>query len=1504
MTVPEPSRQEPVAQDAAGSSAERAWTGEQRQAIALRGTSLLVSAAAGAGKTTVLVERIVQRLLDPADPLDVDRLLVVTFTEAAATQMKDRIRERLELAIAQRPNDMHLRRQLALLGRASISTVHSFCLRIVRQYFYRLGLDPAAKVAGEHESQLLRYEVLDELFERRYAAAAGDFLALVEAYGGRRNDESLRQLVLSVYESAISRPRPGAWLDGLARRYREAAADLDHSAWFQTLRDGVVRQLRQYATRLAAVAAQCRQPGGPAVWADTIEGDARRLAAVADEAAGAGCDGLLQALQQADTWPRLPQRPRGEAENPHHNRLKGEREAVKKAIAGWRKGLWSRPAADLAAELQRLEPYVTTLVDLVKEFAASLEAAKRDRGLMDFSDMEHYALRVLAEDVEADVLQPSDVARELRRFYQEVLVDEYQDINPLQDAILRLVARDGEEEGAGPNLFMVGDVKQSIYAFRQAEPGLFLERYRTYAPAPPVPAQDGAPGEGVAGGDGAGGAGGPSPAGGPCPAAGGWRVELNANFRSRASIVEAVNDVFARIMVPDLGGLAYDDAARLRPRATFPEPPAGVPAGDAPVEVYVLERKPDALDGDLPDRLATGDSPRTVPEAGRGDRTEGSLPGAGTEPGTKDGEGVRAGTGGATRTGVGTGALAADGTGVQRVRGEGAVGGDGGGEGEDDGADEEGDEQVDLTALEREALLVARRIRDLVEGGPGRPPLHVWDSDLKRYRPVRYRDVVVLLRSAKGRAAVFVDVLSRHGVPVYTRSGSGYLAAPEVEMVLALLQVLDNPRQDIPLAAVLRSPVVGLDAANLARIRLAARDTNFYEAACRVAGWDPDREEPAAAADPATTASGGHGELAKRLRTFFADLARWRGYARRWPLSRVIQKIYDETGLLTFVAALPGGEQRRANLEALRERARQFDRFARQGLFRFLRFIERLRERGDDLATAPALGENDDVVRVMTIHQSKGLEFPVVVVADLGARFRFEREQALFHRELGLGLKVADPQLRIRYPSLAYEAVRAGQRLDTLAEELRILYVALTRAKERLILVGSADDLPKTAAGWWAAAGDGQGGGTGPQPLPAATLERARSYLDWLATALIHHPDAAPLRQLAAAAGAAGVSVNGPAGGWASGAGNAAADGSAGGVVDGSEGDGGDSGKGAAAHGWRSRWSWTVILRPAGTGEPATGEAGEPAPGEEGGPGGCDPSGPGGPQPVPAWLGPLLRGEPLPPGTVDDEAVEALRRRLAWRYPFAALANRFAKRSVSELKRQADPEWQEFPLPADLRRGLRRPRLGEDGAAVPAPHPEPALTGAERGTATHRVLQHLDLAGPLDAQAIARQVEAMVHRQLLTRAEAQVVDSEALARFFASPLGQRLRRAPSRVHREWMFTLGVPAKALYPDLAGALDSQEPAPFGAAKAADPPSASPGDDLVVVQGIVDCFVEEDDGLLLLDFKTDEPRGRPLDELVALYAGQIRFYRRALAEITGRPVKEAYLYFLAVDQAVPVT
>ncbi|HEY8394634.1 MAG TPA: UvrD-helicase domain-containing protein [Thermaerobacter sp.] len=1450
---------------------EARWTPAQRDAIYLRGRNLLVSAAAGAGKTSVLVERVIQRILDPHDPVDIDRLLVVTFTEAAAAEMRDRIRDRLERAIAERPADRRLRRQLALLGRASISTLHSFCLRVVRQYFFRLGLDPAMRVLSEHEAHLLEQEVLEELFERRYAEADEGFLGLVECYGGRA-DERLRELVLHLHRLAYSQPWPEAWLERLAGRFSDTRErPVEESPWFVPARQALGRYLDRLALRLERAAALCRRPGWPAELEPLLEQDAARLRDLARRLDDLDWDGIVRELAAANTWGRMPSlRGLDEAQKARKEQVQRLRDGVKGRLRELVEGIFGRPAADVAADAARLAPLAGALVELVQDFDRALTSAKQERGLLDFSDMERYALRLLLDPAaRPGELRPSDVAREFRRRFDEVLVDEYQDINQVQDAILRLVAREGSD--GDPNLFMVGDVKQSIYRFRQAEPGLFLAKYHAFAPAR-------------------------DPAGSRAEAPG-TRIELNANFRSRPSVVHAVNFVFRQIMTPALGGLAYDESAALVPAAGYPPPDGDLAAtaGEAPVEVHLIEREP------------AGESDEDEPAPGGGPAPGGSDEG---EPGPAGGEG-----------------------------------------------DEEG--SVDTTSLEREAAVVAWRIRELVEGAGGRPPLHVWDKREGRYRPVRYRDIVILMRAVHSQAPVFVEVLARLGIPVYARSRTGYFQALEIEVMLALLRLIDNPRQDVPLASVLRSPLVGLTAAELAAIRLAAPGADYYTAVCTAAGWDLEREEPAegdepaggstgddagpapgveetgraAAANPAGTnspgvspsgtagdgAGGGDGgaggdgargsdaaggsdaaipaSLRERLRRFLSDLQRWRTLARRAPLSRLIEQIYAETGFPAYAAGMPGGEQRRANLEALLERARQFDQFARQGLFRFLRFIDRLRERGDDMGIAPALGEDDDVVRVMTIHQSKGLEFPVVIVANLGGAFAQDKGDAVIDRELGLGLKVADPELRVRYPSLSYWAVKEEARLADLAEELRVLYVAMTRARERLILVGAARDLPGRAAEWLAAA-PGDGG-----PLPAAVLAGAASYLDWLGPALVHHPDAEPLRRLAA--GEPLAAVTGAAG---AGYGEAPAAGRGGGSAGDAAGEhgqrlpgaAGESSSGAAGKGGGDAGRGTGTGRseePAGSGDPsrwlvrvwAREEVERLLPQEAG------------TAADPLWRR-IEAGEPLD-RPASTAAVAELRRRLEWRYPYAELVNHFAKRSVTELKGPADPERQEFPLPHELRLAARRPRFlagaqpaaGDGGtggspraaasgaAAAAASGTGTRLPAVDRGVATHLVLRHLDLAGPLDEEGVRAQIAALAGRELLTQEQAAAVDAAALARFFASPLGHRLREDPARVRREWMFTLGLPASEVYPDL-------------------PPDVA-GGEIVVVQGVIDCFVEEEDGLLLLDFKTDEPAGRPLEEMARRYHTQVRLYRRALEEITGRPVREAYLYFLAVGEAVRV-
>ena len=966
------------------------FTREQEQAIMMRPRNLLVSAAAGSGKTAVLVERVLRRLVDDEAPIDVDQILVVTFTEAAADEMKSRIRAALEERVSQRPGDARLRRQLLLLDRADISTLHSFCLRTIRQYFHKLGLDPSFVVLDEHEAALIKADVIDELLEDYYSgipddriggagdvaspgevtgnSAAtgsptrpdpGDFLKLVEWYGGRGGDESLSSLILHLHDFVVSLPDPEEWLEGALRMFDlKAEGDLRDTEWGKAVIREAVFDLEEAVEWVSRAIEQAKRPGGPSPYVGVLTDDLKNLEDLVTVFSSSSWDEIVHKLNDFEFAP-LPRRSKGDAFSPDEaQRVRACRDKAKSLIRSLKCSVLSRPSEELRGELKTVVPIMKTIGDLVMEFDRRYRDAKFKRQGLDFPDLERYCLALLRFKTEGDAV---------RSRYKEVFVDEYQDINPIQNAIIELVSS-GEPE---KNLFMVGDYRQSIYGFRLAEPGIFLARYRSF----PRTLSSGAT-ELV--------------------------TTLTTNFRSRREILEAVNFIFRRIMLEDVTGMGYGPEEEVRPGRILRTSPAGLPSSaDFRVEFHLVERE-------------SGERPGSQSEAG--DETEEHpAPAGGEDPGEQD--------------------------------------------------------YADLEALEKEALVVAAKIREITSPGG----LYIWDENKGEHHLCRYRDIVILMRAARNRSETVLGILRSAGIPAYAETETGYFAAREVEIALSLLSVIDNPLQDIPLAAVLRSPIVGLDGEELARIRLTAPDGRFFYAVEKAA-----RTEEL-------------GELASKLRCFLQNLDRWRTMARRMPLSDLIWTLLSETRYLDYVGGMPGGAQRRANLLALCDRAREFDSFRRRGLFRFLRFIRRLEESEGDLGQARTLGEQENVVRVLSVHKAKGLEFPVVFVMDLGRRFDFKdlRRDVLFHRKLGLGPLVVDPDAGVKYPTLAYAALSGAIGRESLAEEMRILYVAMTRAREKLFLVGSTRNLAENLERWRE---------TG---LTRSGVAAAGTYLDWLAPCVL-----------------------------------------------------------------------------------------------------------------------------------------------------------------------------------------------------------------------------------------------------------------------------------------------------------------------------------------------------------------------------------------------------------------
>ncbi len=959
------------------------WTREQSEAIETTGKNLLVAAAAGSGKTAVLVQRIIGLVLSGA--CDVDELLVVTFTHAAAEEMRTRLEAALTARLEEERDGqqcIRLERQLVLLSGASIQTIDSFCQSILRRSFAELDLDPKFRVAGEQELRLIQQDVLEELFERKYDEGREDFLAFADACGGsERGDEALYRLVLKLYGFSQSQPFPEEWLAELPEAFElQEGEGLKDTPWYEAVREEI-RLTLETAGGGHGEAMELAEALGADFYAENLQEDGELLDALQDALQSSSWMKLYEAFQ-THSFGKLKNAPKGTADEVKKPVQKA-RDSYKKRIQGIQEKYFRVTEEELLEDLRQAAPMLRELTGVTLEFLRDYGAAKHEKSIVDFSDLEHFALNILssggARD-EAGRLVPSAAALELQAKYKTVMVDEYQDTNGVQEAILQLAA--GEKPGS---FFAVGDVKQSIYRFRLADPGLFLKKYLEYPEA----------GENYA------------------------RIDLSRNFRSRAGVLAAVNFIFAQVMVPGTMELSYDRAAMLYPGLEYPEYRTGVEKGKDTL----------TLEGPTELALLVDDEPEDSKKAGK------------EESETEDGE-----------------------------------------------------EEEELRGAALEAQYIAGRLREFHSKGTP-----VYHADTGDYQPFHWRDAVILLRSVKGIANEMMEVLQKNDIPAYASVDAGYFEAQEIRVMLALLSVLDNARQDIPLAGVLLSPIGGFSAEDLSRIRLEAPEEDIYTALLRC-GSPEVRIEP---------------ELARKTAQFADRLTRWRNLSRELSVPELIWQLYRDTGYYDYAGGLPGGLLKQANLRMLVDRAAAYEKTNFRGLFRFLRFVERMREMDTDLAAARTLGESEDVVRIMSIHKSKGLEFPLVFVAALGRKFNLmdaSRPLVLMHRELGLGPYRVDLEGPMEYPTFARQAIAQKLCQESKAEEMRILYVALTRAREKLVLVGSAGKREKLAqrADRWCRYVNRTA-----CALPDYAVTEAGSFLDWIASAAARHSEGAVLREAA-----------------------------------------------------------------------------------------------------------------------------------------------------------------------------------------------------------------------------------------------------------------------------------------------------------------------------------------------------------------------------------------------------
>ena len=893
------------------------WTKEQEKVIMLRDRNILVSAAAGSGKTAVLVQRILEKIMDKKNPVDMDQLLIMTFTRAAAGEMKERISRALEKALLENPDDEHLQRQTTLIHTAQITTIDGFCAWVIRNYFHLIGLDPGYRTADEGELKLLREDVMKNLLEEAYAQGGDAFRFFVDCYSSGKTDEGIKELIFRLYDAAMSNPYPGEWLDECLAQYRVSEDhDINEAGWMKLLWEYAKQDLYEAAELAGEALGICGEDGGPYLYEEAIDSDLLLLSELQNVAEQQDFDKMVQMLSGI-SYKRLSGKKMPEAEERKKDQVKQLRENVKEIL----NDLGSRY---FLCELEKIKEVFAAsarpmeiFINMTKAFAERFAAAKREENLLDFTDMEHFALDILVEKKDGEY-HMSEAARELSQRYEEVLVDEYQDSNLVQELLTTCVSGWAKQRN---NIFMVGDVKQSIYRFRLARPELFMEKYKSYT-LEDSPKQ---------------------------------RIDLHKNFRSRRQVLDSVNYVFRQIMGEDLGGITYDDAAALYPGAVFPE---GEDPDFVKTEVLLVE---------------------------------------------KDGEELE-------------------------------------------------DEQGSKNARELEALAVGQKIKAMV----GKQ--QITDRETGQYRPIEYGDIVILLRTASGWAEAFSEVLSSMGIPSYTMSKTGYFSATEVVTVLNYLKICDNPRQDIPLAGVLRSPVVGCTSQELALIRAGRQGKMIYDCVQEYL-----TEEMQGQAVPEQE----HRQLKEKLEKFTEQLERFREMAAYTPVHQMVLRILRETGYGNYVKALPDGAQRSANLSMLVEKALEYEKTSYRGVFNFVRYIEHLHKYDVDYGEVNLDSAGAGAVQIMTIHKSKGLEFPVVIAAGMGKQFNFQDVNAriLIHPDLGIGADAIYPKERVLVSSVMKQVLRRQILMESLGEELRVLYVAMTRAREKLILTGTIGKLEKQLLG-------------------------------------------------------------------------------------------------------------------------------------------------------------------------------------------------------------------------------------------------------------------------------------------------------------------------------------------------------------------------------------------------------------------------------------------------------
>lgn len=1186
------------------------WTENQLNAINARNGAVLVSAAAGSGKTAVLVERVIDMITDPSEPVDADRFLVVTYTRAAAGEMKERISARIEELLASDPNNGNLHRQQLLLGRASISTIHSFCADLVREYFYTLDIPSDFRIGEEQELTILKNTAMHNVLEQKYSENDSVFEDTVEVFSSVRDDRILQEIVLMLYEFLRSHPFPESWIREKTAMY-DPSLETSQTEWGKAILKRArmsslfIKSINEISQKMLLDENELNNSS----FGDTVRDD------------GAFISMLIQRIEQGE-WNSIIHHlntftagtlraPRGYTDNEVKVAVADYRKIVKSTIDEI-KGLFFRTDEECKEDIADLSPVVGKLFEVMLLFDAEFSALKKEKALADFSDLEHWTLKLLVENTDKGV-KPTEIAKSISARFDYVMVDEYQDANTIQDTIFKAVSDNDKK------LFVVGDVKQSIYRFRQAMPEIFIgrkNRYTLYNPKNEI-----------------------------YPA----KIILDRNFRSREGVTEAVNFVFKNLMTADVGDIDYTDEEKLVAGASYDQC-----SGNA-VSFHLLQLK--------------------------GSQTE-----------DKDKE-------------------------------------------------------------------EARYIGDLIHRMMATETV----SDRNGKRKPRFGDFCILLRGAKAHGQTFVDELSKMGISAFSETSDSFFNAHEIQVMLSLLRIIDNPVQDVPLAAVLMSPIFGFTADELAQYRVNSPNGTLYALLLY------------------EKASGN-----KKVSDFLEIVRKFRKFSAQVTTDVMLNRIYEETSYPDIVMADEDGEYRRKNLRLLLQYAKNYEQSGYKGLNGFVKFMDRLQENGCDLPSAEkGADQSGNAVSVMTIHKSKGLEYPFCIVANLARKINSDRtNEVLLHNELGLGVRRKDDKNLCRYTTMPREAVALEIKRNEMSEELRVLYVAMTRAKERLILIASVPDTQKYLSS--VAKKLAYDGVVSPY-----TVSSAGQICDWIVDCLLIHPCGTVLRNIANYNGLISDDV------------------------------------------------------------------------------------------TPAWD--IFVENDLSPNKdiknlsekIDDEKTEMFDE------DFNGVKDQTADGILKIINSRLNSGYmyeQVTKIPVKVSASAIAHKKSEmNFIAVSKPQflKGSKLSSAEKGTAMHTFMQYCDFDRAV--LSLDDEIELLVQKGFLTKEQAEVIDRSNVEKFLHSELMQRMKNS-AMMEREYRFTVEIPA--------GVADESLSFPYS-------------EELIILQGAVDVVFEENGEIVIVDYKTD--RITDAVQLTEKYADQLKLYKQAIEQTTGKSVSECLIYSVYLGETV---